>query len=100
MTSGRGRIVFGFVANIALAFFLFLGKNHFFDTRDYSYVSISLWWTFAMAVVPSAVLLGILPAVMSKNFILRWMGIGLSLFPGFLTLTQWFQLILVFAEHR
>jgi len=87
----RGRIIFGLVANVGFAIYLFLKGEHLFDIRDNAYVQIDALWLSIMSVVPVAVLFGLLPVVLSSRALYRRRAIGLSVLPVYLAAATWFQ---------
>ena len=79
--------------NAGLLIYVLPRKEHFFDTRDYLYVQTNILWTFLTAVIPLVALVGLLPVLRSHRPVHRWLAIGLSIFPAFLAIAQWFQLL-------
>jgi hypothetical protein len=85
------RLIFGFVANVGLAIYMFFKGEHLYDIRDYRYMQIDTVWLSVMSVVPVAVLFGLLPVVSSSRTLYRWLAIGLSVLPAYLAAATWFQ---------
>lgn len=87
------RMVFGFLGNVALLIYVLPRRNHLFDTRDYRYVPLDLMLAFFLAAGPLFVLIAVLPVLRSEHSIHRWLGIALSIFPAYLAVVEWCQLL-------
>ncbi len=87
------RMVVGLVANVILAVYVIPRRDHLFDTRDYQYVEVNMVWTFLTAAIPLLVLVGLVPVLISNRPVHRWLAIGLCIFPAFLAIATWVQLL-------
>ena len=88
-----GRLIFGSVGNLALALYVIPHWGHLFDARDYRYADLDMQWLLAAAAVPVLVLLVILPVFASPRPLLRWIAVGLLLYPGCLAVLTWTSLL-------
>ncbi|HPY31950.1 MAG TPA: hypothetical protein PLT00_15615 [Verrucomicrobiota bacterium] len=89
----KARLFFGFFGNVALLVYVLPRKDHLFDIRDYRYVPLDLTMVFLLAAIPLIVVIGVLPALLSERLVYRWLGIVLSIFPAFLAIAEWLQLL-------
>jgi len=94
------RLLAALVVNLALAVYVLPHHEHLWDMRDYRYVQVGTAWIFAIVGVPSAILLLLLPVVFSKQIMRRWPAVFLAIFPGYLAVAGWIQLLMIWAGDR
>ncbi len=88
----KWRSALGLIANLALASYVVPRRALVFDQLSHGSPT-SLVWTYVMAVAPCAMLLLLLPVIISRNLFYRWLAIGLCFFPAYLVVATWVQLL-------
>jgi hypothetical protein len=91
----RARIAVGFLVNIGVALYFLLRREHLWDIRDYRYAPLNPNWIFLSIAIPYFAVFVLLPVCASVRKVERWTAIALCIFPGYLALAGWIQLILV-----
>jgi len=96
----RVRLVIAAALNIALLAYVLPRIDHLRDIRDYRYATASSLWIYATVVVPTVTLMILFPLLRASSRFQRWLVIGLSIFPAFLALVGWWQLLEVWVAGR
>ena len=89
------RILLGFVANVGLGMYVLPRLDHLTDIQDYRWGPVDLSWVWLVNLGPSVAVIVLVPVLLSKSVVQRWLAILLSLFPGFLAFFELLQLIMV-----
>jgi len=94
------RIAIGALANLALAFYFFHGREHLWSIRDFRYAPVNMTFAFLLAAVPTVVVLLLIPVIACGGAPQRWIGMTFVILPGYLALAGWTQLVLVAIANR
>ena len=93
------RLILAVILNVALAAYVLPRIEHLRDIKDYRYVTVNPFWVYLTVIVPTISLLLVVPVFRSPRMIIRWLAIGLALFPACLAFSGWYQLLEVWLAE-
>jgi hypothetical protein len=92
------RLAVALVLNVTMAIYVLPQIDRVWSIRDYRYAPLDWLWISVIVVIPMIVLAALVPVMLFGLHLRRWLAIILGIFPAYLALAGWIQLVDVWSR--